>query len=65
VVHVGVGINRVAFDRDVTQCYWLGNVGLPGNVGSSAHGYVTTVGDKVDPNGVFVKPLTVPARFPI
>jgi len=48
------GVYIVSFDRDITGCYWLGNVGLPGTSGTSGAGYLTTVRSVIDPTGVFV-----------
>jgi hypothetical protein len=55
VIHTSAtGVYVVSFDRDITGCYWLGNVGLPGTSSSSGAGYITTVRSVSDSTGVFV-----------
>ena len=51
----GNGSYTVEFDRDVTPCFAVGSVGLPGTSGGSAPGFLTTVGEHTHPEGLFIQ----------
>jgi hypothetical protein len=54
VVTTTTGNYRVIFDRNVRNCAYVATIGLSGASGTSAPGFVTTVGDALSVNGVFV-----------
>lgn len=50
----GSGSYVVHFNKNVRACMFTGTIGLSGAVGTSARGFLTTVGAAIDVNGVFV-----------
>jgi len=50
----GAGSYVVFFDKDVRQCLYSGTIGLSGASGTSARGFITTVGAAAGVTGVFV-----------
>ena len=51
---VGTGTYIVHFTKNVRACSYVGTIGLSGASGTSADGFITTVGAAADVNGVFV-----------
>jgi hypothetical protein len=56
------GRYEVIFNRDVTQCMYLGNVGTPGT-GSPGSGTVSFTTRFGNPNGIFVERRDVAGNF--
>lgn len=50
----GAGSYIVFFDKNVTACMFSGTIGLSGSSGTSARGFITTVGAAAGATGVFV-----------
>ena len=50
----GAGSYIVFFNKDVTPCMYTATIGLGGSSGTSARGFITTVGAAAGANGVFV-----------
>lgn len=56
------GRYEVIFNRDVTQCMYLGNVGTPGT-GEAGEGTVSFTSRSGNPNGIFVERRDVAGNF--
>lgn len=52
---LSTGTYDIRFKRRVVGCAYTANVGLPGNIGSSAPGFTTVVGRAGTNNGVFLQ----------
>jgi hypothetical protein len=50
----GAGSYIVVFNKNVRACLYTATIGLSGASGTSARGFITTVGAAADENGVFV-----------
>jgi hypothetical protein len=50
----GAGSYIVFFNKDVTNCVFTATIGLSGSSGTSARGFITTVGAAAGADGVFV-----------
>jgi len=50
----GAGSYIVFFDKNVTACLFSATIGLSGSSGTSARGFITTVGAAAGATGVFV-----------
>ncbi|MBW4621280.1 MAG: hypothetical protein KME17_18215 [Cyanosarcina radialis HA8281-LM2] len=56
------GRYEVIFNRDVTKCIYLGNVGTPGASGAG-EGTVSFTSRALNPNGIFVERRDVAGKF--
>lgn len=51
---LGTGAYEVIFNKNVRGCVYTATIGLSGDSGTSAPGFITTVGRVTDLNGVFI-----------
>lgn len=56
------GSYEVIFNRDVTQCMYLGNAGAPG-VGATGDGSVALTSRSGNPNGIFIQRRNAAGQF--
>lgn len=55
VSKIATGTFDIRFDIGLLQCAYTATIGLPGNTGSSAPGFITVVGRAGTSNGLFIQ----------